>query len=269
MRKNKLFLTLAIIVAIGFGAVFIYNAYLHIGYFLDARAAREDAAAMQDIFAEPIELIHPEPIELPKPPEPVQPAELPESARPFIEAIIEARELTGNDDIIAYLHIEGTNISNVVVHCHDNNFYLYHDIHRQRNVNGALFLDYLNSPDFTDRSSIVYGHNMRNGTMFHNIRYFMNAAYFNAHRYITVFTETEMLTYQAFAAFSTRIDFNYIQVEFRDDDDFLYLVNEIKRRSVHNSDIIVGADDRILILSTCTNTDADMRYVVVGLLVTE
>jgi len=272
MQNNRLFLTLAIIVAVGFGAAFAYNAYLHIGYLLDARAAREDAATIQDIFAEAIELIHPEPIELPRPPEPMQPVnppELPEHAKPFIAAILEARKLTGNDDIIAYIHIEGTNVSYVVVHCIDNEFYLHRDIHRQHSAHGSLFLDYLNSPGFTDRSSIIYGHNMRDGTMFHNLRYFVRPDYFDAHRYIAVFTKTEMLTYQIFSVFATRIDFEYIQVYFYDDNDFLSLVSELKRRSVHDAGITIGADDRILILSTCTNTDPDVRLVVAGVLITE
>jgi len=262
MRKSNPILAIAIIATVVFGAAFAYNAYLHIGYFLDARAAREDAAVMQNIFADQIELINvrPEPVELNEP----------EDDGPlFISPIIEARELANNNDIVAYIHIEGTNISNVVLQDDDNLFYLHHDMHRQRNVNGSLFLDFKNSPDFSDRNSIVYGHNMNNGTMFHNLRYFMNADYFNANRYITVFTETEMLTYQVFAALSTRTTFDYIQVEFHDDDDFMGLVSELKRLSVHSSDITVNADDRIIILSTCTNTADDMRFVVAGVLLTE
>ncbi|MCL2674549.1 MAG: class B sortase [Defluviitaleaceae bacterium] len=260
MRKRNPILAIAVIATIGFSAAFAYNVYLHVSYFLDARTTREDAAAMQDLFASRIELIHTAPAVSDDPEE---------DAEPFDSPIFAARELTDNDDIIAYIHIEGTNISNVVLQDGDNLFYLHHDMHRQRNANGSLFLDFKNSPDFTDRNSIVYGHNMNNGTMFHNLRYFMNADYFNANRYITVFTETEMLTYQIFAALSTRTTFEYIQIEFYDDDDFLELVSEIKQRSVHNSNITVGADDRIIILSTCTNTADDMRFVVAGVLLTE
>jgi len=260
MTKHKLILTIAIIATISFGAAFAYNAYLHIGYFLDTRATREDTAAMQDIFASQLDMIHTGPAS----------AENSETnAIPFISPITQARELTGNEDIVAYIHIDGTNISNVVLQGSDNFFYLHRDMHRQHNVNGSLFLDYQNNPHFSDRSSIIYGHNMRNGTMFHNLRYFINADYFNTNRYITVFTETEMLTYQVFAALSANIAFDYIQVEFHNDTDFLNLVDELKRRSIQQSDITVRADDRIIILSTCTNTDNDWRFVVAGVLIAE
>ena len=263
-KKNRLLFILAVVAAIGFGGAFVYNAFSHVNYWLDARTAREDAAVMQNIFAEQMEFVGIAVTGMDRQESP----ELPE--RSEREAIISpfttAREVTGNDDIVAYIHIEGTNVSNVVVQGPDNVFYLNRDVNRQSNVNGSLFLDFENSPDFSDRNSVIYGHNMRNGTMFHNLRYFMGSDFFDANRYIVIFTENEMLTYEIFSAFSTRTDFEYIQVDFDDDEDYLQLVNEIRRRSVHGGNIPVNADDRILILSTCTNTARDMRFVVAGVL---
>lgn len=262
--RNKLLFILAIIATIGFGGAFLYNAYLFVRYQIDARSIIEDQAAIQNIFAEQLEFVMANPSG-------GTPAQLPgtsdaQAQEEFISPLSIVREMTGNQDIIAYLHIEGTNISNVVLQYSDNFFYLRHDVHRASNVNGSLFLDYANSPDFSDRNSIIYGHNMRNGTMFHDLRHFVDFDYFRANRYITVITDEKLLTYEVFAAFSARIYFEYIQVSFHDDDDFLSLLNELQSRSIHNSDISLSASDRILILSTCTNTAQDMRFVVAAVL---
>ena len=270
-KNNRLLFILAVVAAVGFGGAFVYNVYSHINYWLDARAAREDTAVMQDIFAEQMEFVSMVAISSDQQDlsDGSESAEEEVFVSPFTSPFITARELTGNEDILAYIHIEGTNISNVVLQGPDNIFYLNRDMHRQANVNGSLFLDFENSPDFSDRNSVIYGHNMRNGTMFHDLRYFMGSDYFNANRYIIIVTENEMFTYEIFSAFSTRTDFEYIQVDFYDDEDYLQLVNEIKRRSVHELSIPVNADDRILILSTCTNTAQDMRFVVAGVLRTQ
>ena len=267
-NKNRLFFVLAVVAAVGFGGAFVYNVYSHINYWMDAQAAREDTAIMQDIFAEQMEFVSIVAADRGQQELPAEPAgEM--TAPAFISPFTTARELTGNDDIVAYIHIEGTNISNVVLQGADNVFYLNRDVNMQPNVNGSLFLDFENSPDFSDRNSVIYGHNMRNGTMFHNLRYFMGSDFFDANRYIVIVTENEILTYEIFSAFSTRTDFEYIQVDFYDDEDYLQLVNELRRRSVHEKDIHVNADDRILILSTCTNTARDMRFVVAGVLQTQ
>jgi len=257
-KKNKLLLALALVVMIGSGVVFVSSTYDYFTRLRETRTTRTNAIAVQEIFAEYFDNLESDTF---------QPdLSVREDFDTFISPVILARELTGNSDIVAYIHIEGTNISNVVVQGEDNIFYLYHDVNKRVNVNGSIFLDYLNSPYFTDRNTIIYGHNMINGAMFHNIRYFMNLDFFMDNRYITIITKQEILTYEIFSAFAIRIDFEYIQVYFYDDNDFLQLLGEVQRRCLHGYDISLDADDRILILSTCTNTAQDMRFVVAAVL---
>jgi len=182
----------------------------------------------------------------------------------------DARELTGNPDIVGFLFVEGTNITNVILQGRDNYFYLHRDMFGNHNVNGSVFMDFRNSPDFTDQNTILYGHNMNNGTMFHNVRYYMQRDFFEAHPYIKVITDDQLFVYEIFSAFSTRadhayrMDFDYIQVLFDSDEEFGDLVNEMMRRSVYDTGITAGQDDRILVLSTCTNVQRNTRYVVVA-----
>ena len=175
-----------------------------------------------------------------------------------------ARGIAGNEDIVAYIEIPGTSIRYAVAHGADNEFYLHHDLRRRPNENGSIFLDYLNSPDFTDRSTIIYGHNRQNGTKFYDLQLFQDLPFFETNKQIFLRTMDDDLVYEVFAVFVTHINFQYIQVEFRDEDDFLELVHEMQRRSMHPSDVMIAGNDRILILSTCTGIGPTGRLVVVG-----
>ena len=109
---------------------------------------------------------------------------------------------------------------------------------------------------------------MRGGTMFHNLRYYVTQPNFAArHPQIFVATDGQILIYEVFAAFSTNIDFDYIQVHFTEAQPFNALLDEINRRNTLSTRITITEDDNILILSTCTNTHQDTRYVVVARLI--
>lgn len=172
-----------------------------------------------------------------------------------------AREAMANDDIIAHIYVPGTAISYAVVQAADNEFYLYHDITRRGNSNGAIFLDYLNSSDFSDRNTIIYGHNRSDGTMFHDIQLFQDYSFFRGNPYIIITAEDAVLHYEIFAVFTAHISFNYIRVDFADDYDFLDLLLEIKDRAIHLRETEITGSDRVLILSTCTNIGLTGRLV--------
>lgn len=243
-RKSKCLMILLALIVLGFAIALSYYAFEYYTFRRDGREAEQTAQMMQEIFEGDTT-----------------------STRAFQVAV----EETGNTDIVAYISIAGTNVRNVVVQGADNDFYLHRDIFGAHNANGSLFLDYRNAADFTDPNTIIYGHNMNNGTMFHNLRYYVNSGaetFFEAHSYITIMVENEVLVYEIFSAFITRVDFNYIQTEFADDQ-FAQLIAELNRRNTLRTDRYAREDDRVLLLSTCTNISRDTRIVVAGRLVSE
>ncbi|MCL2169631.1 MAG: class B sortase [Defluviitaleaceae bacterium] len=183
-------------------------------------------------------------------------------------AVLHARYITGNNAIIAHITVPGTALDYAVVHCNDNFFYLTHDLFGQPNENGAIFLDYANSPSFTDPNTIIYGHNRQSGMKFHDLELFQEQDFFEKNSTIRLATLEGKLIYEIFAVFTAHISFQYIQVDFASDDDFLSLMTEIKDRAMHTRDVTIEADDRILILSTCTNIGPTGRLAVVGRLKT-
>ena len=78
-----------------------------------------------------------------------------------------------NEDIIGWIQIEGTEISYPIVKGIDNSYYLNHTVQKTYNIAGSIFLDYRNERDFSDSKNIIYGHNMKDGSMFHVLRNYL------------------------------------------------------------------------------------------------
>lgn len=264
-KKSKLVYVAVAIMLISGGALAYYG-YDYFLYWQDGRSAQANTDIVRNMFGEQMDDIGQLISILPH----VEGEQEPEMMRIAFDTspLDEARELTGNPDIIGFLYVADTNITNVILHGEDNYFYLHRDMFGNRNSNGSVFMDFRNAPDFTDRNTILYGHNMNNGTMFHNIRYYMEREFFEAHPHIKVITDDMIFVYEVFSAFSTHIEFDYIQVEF-EDDEFEELVAEIARRSAYDTGVTATGDDRILVLSTCTNVSRNTRIVVVGRLAIE
>jgi sortase B len=262
MSKNRKKVSIIIVIAVTLVAGVFFAYYAHETYvrMRDERAAQETARIMQEIFetqalAEDVQTLQDEESE-----------EV--DLSPFVEliaALDTAREITGNDDITAYIYISGTPINYVVLQGTDNNFYLYHDIFQNRNAAGAIFLDYLNSPDFTDPNTIIYGHQMGNGTKFHYLRYYVFGdeaqSFLEEHPHVIIITDNEVLVYEIFSVFVTHIDFYFIQVDFAGDE-FAEFVEELNYRSFHDTGILATSEDNVLLLSTCTSIDRDTRIVI-------
>jgi sortase B len=181
-----------------------------------------------------------------------------------VSLLDEMRARHNNNDIVAYIVIPGTNVGNVVEQGHDNEYYLYRNASRNLNQNGALFMDFQNTPDFRDPNTVIYGHNMRNGSMFADLRHYMHRWFFDRHPNIIIITDHNIFIYEVFSTFSAHVDFHYIQVHFRNRGEFNDLVQEIIRRRAFNTGINPTGYDHILTLSTCTNVHEDTRFVVVG-----
>jgi len=203
--------------------------------------------------------------------EPEEPAEEPPEELPppeLLPRIVQLREQYDNPDIVGFIEITGTNIYYPVAQTGNNVFYLYHDLNWNSTAAGSIFFDYENNLyRLNDDNTIIYGHNMRNGSKFHNIRYFHNEEFFRQHTYILLDTPYRETVWDIFSFFHTNIDFCYLTTNFYDDRDAFYdFLMELKGRSIFETDIEVTAEDQILILSTCAvnNFDRNQRYVVVS-----
>jgi len=185
--------------------------------------------------------------------------------RELLPRIAELREYYNNPDIVGYIQIPGTNISYPVAQTGNNAFYLYHDLRWNPSRHGSVFLDYENNLyDLCCDNTIIYGHNMRDGSKFHNIRHYFREDFFRSHNYILLTTPYEETVWDVFSFFHTHIRFCYLTTNWHNAAHFYDFMLELQGMSMHSTDIVISPGDQILILSTCAITGGDYRYVLVA-----
>ena len=176
-----------------------------------------------------------------------------------------------NPDIYAWIKVPGTKVDYAVFRSNDKpeDFYLNHDINGKYKFAGSIYSQMLNSADFTDPNTILYGHNMNNGSMFASLHKFRNADFFNENKYIYVYTPGHILTYTIYSAY--RYDNRHILYSFDFSNqqvfaDYIEMTKNPKSTIVNvRQDVEVTAQDRIITLSTCITND-NYRYLVQGVL---
>lgn len=166
-----------------------------------------------------------------------------------------------NSDTVGFLKVNGTNVEQVVVKAQDNSFYLNHNFEKQINIAGWVFADYRNKFDDLDKNIIIYGHNMRNGTMFGSLQNILKKEWQEneQNRIIKFITENEEYNYEVFSVYQVEAEDYYIKDTFQQNE-FASFVNELKSRSIYDFNVDVDEEDSIITLSTCGNNN---RYRVV------
>ena len=118
-----------------------------------------------------------------------------------------------NPDIVAWLRIPGV-LEYPVVRGEDNSYYLNHTVQKTYNIAGSIFLDYRNERDFSDSKNIIYGHNMKDGSMFHVLRNYQDIDFFQEHTDMEIYLPDERsLNYQITACEQVPADSEIYQIE--------------------------------------------------------
>lgn len=166
-----------------------------------------------------------------------------------------------NKDITAWILFDNNTISYPIVQGKDNEEYLYQMADKTKNPSGSIFIDSLCSPDFTDSHTILYGHNMKDQSMFGSLKnYYLKKDYFQNNRYFTIYTPTKTLRYEVFAWYEAAADDSVYQVGFTPDEEFDKFVDQILSRRYYDVEISVTQQDHIVTLSTCST--AGKRFIV-------
>lgn len=162
-----------------------------------------------------------------------------------------------NSDIVAWLKVKGTNIETTVVKSTNNDYYLTHNFNKEYNSAGWIFADYKNKVDGTDKNLVIYGHNMRDDSMFGSLKWVINEDWYNNedNKYITLITENETQVYEVFSVYQIEKEDYYIQTNFNTEKEFNTFAQTIKKRSKKDFNVDVNENDNILTLSTCANNN--------------
>lgn len=169
-----------------------------------------------------------------------------------------------NEEVVAWIRIEGTAVNYPVVQGTDNEYYLSHLYNKKYNISGSIFGDYRNNIDFSSDNMVLYGHNMKNGSMFGSLKKYKDQKYVEEHPYIWFITPKATYQYEIYAAY----EFNSLKEQyifnFNSDESFQEYLEKVKQKSIISSDLDVEVGDHILTLSTCTEEPSHKRFTVVA-----
>ncbi|MBQ8228839.1 MAG: class B sortase [Clostridia bacterium] len=196
-----------------------------------------------------------------------------EKAPPVQEKYVEIK--SQYNDFAGKLIVKGLKMDFPVVQGQDNSYYLKYNIDGEEDKHGTLFVDYRNNLVNLNHNTIIFGHNMRDGTQFGMLSMYKKLSTYQACPIITFNTIYNDYKWKVFAAFLINTQpehdngyvFNYLRTDFGSDEEFYDFYDEVMERSYFITDVDVTPEDKILTLSTCSLLIDDSRFVVMARLV--
>ena len=145
----------------------------------------------------------------------------------------------------------------------DDETYLRKSFDGTNSIAGSIFMEGINNPEFTDVNTIIYGHNMRNLSMFGLLKkYTRDDKYYDSNKYFQIITPNYAYRYLIFAYETVDEDSDIYQISFNNDSDFESYIDTIRTMSEKETDVDVRSGDKIVTLSTCSTLSSDKRFVV-------
>lgn len=180
-----------------------------------------------------------------------------------------------NQDIYAWINVPGTVIDYPVLqHPEEMDYYLEYNMDGTKGYPGCIYTQRMNGKEWNDPNTVLYGHNMKNGTMFAGLHKFEDETFFEENRYIYIYTEDgRILIYEIFAAYVSGNEHLLMSYDIYTDTGFQSYLDSISDHTGTGCHFLtekeLTAEDKIITLSTCISGQATKRYLVQGVLVAE
>ena len=171
-----------------------------------------------------------------------------------------------NEDVVGWILIPDTKVNYPLLQWTDNDFYLKHTWKQTKNPNGSIFIEWQNSPDFSDFNTIIYGHNMTSGVMFGSLRKYKSEKFWKEHPSFYIASDQGVLRYDIFATHKAGIDTIIYGLELDTEQKKTEFLRFAKDYSNIDTGITPTIEDSIVTLSTCTGQGHASRWVVQGVL---
>lgn len=184
---------------------------------------------------------------------------------PYFESLA-AIDLTAlqevNPDVLGWILIPDTEVSYPLLFGRDNRYYLHRTWDGKNSALGAIFLELRNDESLSDFHTIIYGHRMKNGTMFGSLRNYVNQSYWTAHPYVYIMNSTSIRRYDIFSAYTASVTGPTYQVDFADDGEKQAFLDNSLSLNVLSTGLTPTVTDKIITLSTCSGNTYATRWVV-------
>lgn len=172
-----------------------------------------------------------------------------------------------SENIVGWLYCEDTNINYPVMRGEDNDYYLHHSYNGENSSGGAIFVDAANRPDFMDSNTIIYGHHMKNGSMFAHLADWADRKFFEAHPVMWLLTPGQSYKVELFSGYLTSGTSDRYTIVMGASQEFDDYLQEAAAASDVRTEVEIPGDGHYIMLSTCEYNYEDARYVLHGRLV--
>ena len=167
-----------------------------------------------------------------------------------------------NKDIIAWLYCPDTEINYPVVQSKDNEYYLRRLLDGTWNIAGTLFMDYRNAADCSDLHTIIYGHNMNDGSMFGSLKKYKDDGFWKENQYFTVYSETTAYRYRIFSYEDAVNGGDVYKVGYQPGEEYQKFIDQMIKDSDVDTGVKPQTSNKILTLSTCTGNGYSKRLAI-------
>ena len=229
-------------------AVFIVSLAVVVHRLAEYRAGGQTYAAAQELARVPAE-----PVPAAEEADPYE-AALAELDLPALQAV--------NGDALGWIMIPETEISYPLVQGTDNQYYLTHTWDNAPSAVGAVFLDWRASPDLSDFHTLIYGHRMKNGSMFAGLKYFSDRDYWQEHPYVYITGGGGTKRYEIFSAYEADVRGETYRVGQQSREEKQAYLDFCLAQSKYDTGVVPTVDDTVVTLSTCTGSGHATRWVV-------
>lgn len=172
-----------------------------------------------------------------------------------------------NSDVVGWIYCEGTDINYPVLQGEDNDFYLHRTYDGAENRAGSIFVEALNARGFADSNTIIYGHHMKNGSMFATLRNWADQEYYEEHPVFWLLTPNRNYQIKLFSGYTTPATsdtYTIFQGPSQEFNDYLQMA---RANSDFSADVETDPNGKYVVLSTCEYVYTNARYVLHGMLV--
>ena len=191
---------------------------------------------------------------------------LPEEPEPILWPQVDFAALREvNPDVVGWIYIPNTNVNYPILQGKTNDQYIYRLMTGEYNSSGSIFMEAGIGWDFSEQNTPIYGHNMKNGTMFADITGYKSQEFYDAHPFAMLLTPEKNYYVRIFSGYVTDIWGNAWDTAFSEER-FGNWLESLGRKSYFSSAVVPTTEDRILTFSTCTYETDEARFVVHGVL---
>lgn len=171
-----------------------------------------------------------------------------------------------NPDIVGWIRFENMDISYPIVQGTDNEYYLTHSFEKEELKCGSIFMEAENASDFSDDNTFIYGHNMKDKSMFAKLNQFKDEQIYKENPEFLIYTENGTYRYSIFSCYVAEISWDSFQYQFSSNEQYSQWLETVKDRSNYDTGVTPNSEQKTVTLMTCTSAGDNYRFLVHGIL---